>query len=574
MFKKITAYGAHAAVNKFSQAGHKQFKSALKSPETVQRAKLNQILSAVADTDSGISLGIQKGMSWEQYADRLPVSDYNGWSALISAQQQDGRLRLSSSPCARYQPTSGSTSKIKWIPYTQCFLDELDQAISPWMADLYQRFPGIRHGKHYWSLSWVPTSMRTRDNESLNDDLKLLPWWKRIFMASSKAVPDAVAMAETSEDSLFASLCCLLSARDLSFLSVWSPTFALTLLEGLSGHREEIIQILRSGHWGSRAPRLSAVPCPRSPYVADMLNEWDGALHSDFTAQLWPKLTLLSAWDTSTSAIWARQLQQLFPQSAFQGKGLWATEGVVTIPFAGQYPLALTSHFYEFQDFETDRIHPAWDLKAGQVVRPLLTTGSGLLRYGLKDKLNVVSYLDACPCFEFLGRMDGVDMVGEKLSPEIAMELINLFDQSSYRDAGIYPMSLLAIPQQSTEQVQPNQKPSLPYYVLLCETKDASHQPVPSKLQLKEKIRAVLESRLQENFHYRLARELNQLSHAEVYCAPDARSIYQQRGTERGMITGNIKIEPLVLWDGNYSFNCHSGTSPKVLPTATTLEEV
>jgi hypothetical protein len=61
-------------------------------------------------------------------------------------------------------------------------------------------------------------------------------------------------------------------------------------------------------------------------------------------------LALVSAWDTADAAPWAQQLKACFPQAAFEGKGLWATEGVVTIPIDGQYPLAYRSHVYEFED--------------------------------------------------------------------------------------------------------------------------------------------------------------------------------------------------------------------------------
>ncbi|MEK5768551.1 GH3 auxin-responsive promoter family protein, partial [Acinetobacter schindleri] len=93
-----------------------------------------------------------------------------------------------------------------------------------------------------------------------------------------------------------------------------------------------------------------------------------------------------SSWDTAGSKAWAEKLKEKLANVQFEGKGLWATEGVVTIPYNDQYPLAYQSHFYEFEYLEGEKqgqIVPSWQLKQGDVVSPLITSGNGLLRYCL-----------------------------------------------------------------------------------------------------------------------------------------------------------------------------------------------
>jgi len=46
-----------------------------------------------------------------------------------------------------------------------------------------------------------------------------------------------------------------------------------------------------------------------------------------------------------------------------------------------------------------------------------------------------------------------------------------------------------------------------------------------------------------------LARELKQLAPARVLVTPRASEIYRYRCQRRGMAEGNVKIEPLVLWN-------------------------
>src|SRR5690606_26604103 len=184
-----------------------------------------------------------------KFRQRVAVSAYVDWQPFINRQRTSGSHILTTEDCQRHQPTSGSTSQIKWIPYTPAFLHELGQTISPWVADLYQRFPGIRQGRHYWSLSWVPGELRSAA-ASVNDDLQLLPWWKRLFMRHTMAVPEQVSLAPSSELSLFASLCYLCASRDLTLMSVWSPTFLLSLLEQLGRQRDAVAQVLEQGQWG------------------------------------------------------------------------------------------------------------------------------------------------------------------------------------------------------------------------------------------------------------------------------------------------------------------------------------
>ena len=71
----------------------------------------------------------------------------------------------------KFEPTSGSSGHIKWIPYTKSFLKELDCAIGPWLFDLYKQYPEIKNGTHYWALSWIPKEMQEKVS---TDDLEIL----------------------------------------------------------------------------------------------------------------------------------------------------------------------------------------------------------------------------------------------------------------------------------------------------------------------------------------------------------------------------------------------------------------
>jgi GH3 auxin-responsive promoter len=511
--------------------GRHRFEQHLGELESVQRARLARWLSAVSRSPEGQRRGIRADWSWEEFVRQVPVSNYQDYAEVITAQRERKQSLLIDSPVMRYQPTSGSTSGVKWVPYTRMFLDELDQVITAWVGDLYRQFPGQGHGTHYWSLSWIPTEMRSQTAGDINDDMKMLSWGKRLLAYLTQAAPQDIALAETSDDSLFATIAYLAADEHLGFISVWSPTFGLGLLEQMAVWRKELAAALSTGQWGERQARMAGLPCPQSHRAAQLLLQWNGALNAPFFEQLWPQLAVLSAWDTAAAAPWAQKLKGLLPHANFQGKGLWATEGVVTFPFDGRYPLAYLSHFYEFADANDGKIFAPWQLREGQEVIPIMTTGSGFARYQMADVIRVEKPLGQVPCFTFLGRNDGVDLVGEKTSATTAQMV-----QDQLQLDGSMPVTLLALDEARNRT---------PGYVLLVEC-----APEAPREALQAALAEQVEKALQGNFHYKLARELGQLQHAACVALPHMRAIYLDQCRERGMIEGNIKIEPLRHWRG------------------------
>lgn len=520
--------GAHGALGIALAPGKRRFEQGLGHLEQVQRAKLAQLLPAVARVRGG-RLASAADWQWEDFSSRLPVTGWNDWLLLAAEQQRTRTPLLVDSPVVRYQPTSGSTSAIKQIPYTRRFLGELDAAIAPWLGDLYRRFPAIRQGRHYWSVSWLPTALREQFQGDLNDDTQLLATGKRVLAALTQSVPQATSLVETSDGSLFATVAYLVADGDLGMLSIWSPTFGLGLLERIATWREQLAVVLDSGQWPGHFGKTDGLPCPRSPRAAALLRSWNGGPDPEFFRLLWPKLALVSAWDTAAAAPWADALRARLPHASFQGKGLWATEGVVTIPFMDQHVLAYQSHVYEFEDAQDGRILPPWALQPGQQVIPLITTGSGLLRYRMNDVLAVDGVLGSVPSLRFLGRNDGTDLVGEKISTTLAQQMLDAL-ASRYP---IRPVTVLA----AADSVA-----GKPGYLLLAEPTATLGADTAAALV------EDFETGLLAHFHYRLARDLGQLTAARMVLSTDMQGVYVGLRQAAGMIEGNVKIEALTSW--------------------------
>lgn len=422
--------------------------------------------------------------------EKLPITEYSDWEKYIDVHELQSCNICSN--VKRYQPTSGSSSKIKWIPYNSPFLKAIGNTANIWLYDLYQSFPKIKDGSHYWSLSWLPEELRDKLN---NDDSVLLGSLKQKLLSFIFPVPSSVSSERTLSLSLKLTAIYLLKTKDLSLISVWSPTFLFSILDILENKKEELIELIDERFKSDNE-------------LKNRVNMFERINMKE----TWPNLELISSWDTSTSQQYAQQLKNIFSHSQFQGKGLWATEGVVTIPFQGSMHLAYTAHYYEFLCLKSKMILKASDLNVGDKLIPIISTQNGLLRYKLNDELIVSGFNGKCPQLTFVGRLATTDLVGEKIDKTIASQIIDVLN-------GAFIVA-----------IKSPLKKGLPYYALITRGEtDAS-----------------FEDLLLRNFHYKLARELGQLSESKVYSVNDPQKLYVELCTDKGMLLGNIKNEILM----------------------------
>ncbi|MDC0254809.1 GH3 auxin-responsive promoter family protein [Bacteriovoracales bacterium] len=496
-----------------------RFKNGLSLQEKTQKSILENLLKSLSSTPWGKSKLSGKKKNYSGLKEAFPLGHYSDWKHLIE-REMGGERVLGDRPFL-FQPTSGSSHEKKWIPYTPSLMKEFHEAIGPWLFDLFRQYPKIGKGRQYWSLSWLPQEMRQLG--ITNDDLSYFPFFQREILNRCLCCPPSVSLAKTVEASRLATCVYLVSCRDLSFIFIWGPTFLLELLELIFERREALIKMLENGDWGDKKDELSNVPPVKNLETATLLKSFSKKVNTKDIAQLWPELELISCWDTGTSALWALKLKELFPKTNIQGKGLFATEAVVTIPFEGDYLLSYRSHFYEFRCLETGNVFPSWELKEGQRVSPVISSGNGLFRYILKDELLVTTGKKGRLSLVFQGRTEGLDLVGEKLSEGVARKILNELTLDKRK-----PISLLGF---SVEVKRP-------FYLALFEGEEIGEEELKTLENKGEKL-------LKEHFHYRLARELNQLDPLKVKVFPQAIEYYLNLKKKGGMVEGDIKIDLL-----------------------------
>ncbi len=342
-----------------------------------------------------------------------------------AAQQNCAKRRRHDNRILFYQPTSGSTGKVKWIPYTKALQQEFIRAINPWLAGNFIRHKSLFLKRQYWCISpaaplKVPENCTTQDN--FNDDRAYLSKLQR-FVTRTVFVSTPDLSRELTEDEYRKqTLLHLLSAEDLGLISIWHPSFLLILLDYAAQHAEILCEAIATGDWGDDAQH------PKQPRKADKIAK---ALSGRHFEKLWPKLTVISCWDQTRAAGDADKLRQLFPRIQVEGKGLLATEGVVTIPWFGQQQIAaIRSHNLHFKRINTNTIQEetqeleVYQLVPGEHYSVLLSCGNGLEKYSLGDIVRCTGKVGKTPTLEFLYRHGVCDLHGEKLHAAHAEHMI------------------------------------------------------------------------------------------------------------------------------------------------------
>lgn len=525
--KPLAAF-AHGAWLAASLPAWRRFRRALPHPAETQRQLLQRTVTANATSAYGQAHHFDQIRDYADFRARVPIVDYDNLAPWIERLTRGQQGILTSAPVTRLVPTSGSTSGRKLIPFTTGLQQEFTAAVAPWIVDLFSQHPAAIGGVAYWSISpALPPS--SNDPKSaipigFDDDSAYLGRIQQRLAATTFAVPSVLRHVADHKCARYLTLLSLLRARELRLVSVWHPSFFALLLDALPVWWEELLADLADGS----CRRAAGLPASIRAAFDDVTpqpgraNSLRRAGPSDVSA-LWPRLCVVSCWGDGQAGLAIADLRRRLPHLAVQSKGLLATEACVSIPFAGRHPLAVTSHFFEFEDTRGN-IHLVDALRPGQTYSVIVTTGGGLWRYRLGDLVEVDGFVGATPSLRFLGRGASVsDLRGEKLAEAFVTQAIAAACAAS---ACAPAFALLA----------PEQNGGAPRYALFVEG------PTPAELLGK------LETELRRNPHYAYCRDLGQLG--PLHCRPVARGAYRvftEALMAGGKRLGDIKPQSLSM---------------------------
>jgi len=519
------------------------FLAALAWPERSQRRLLRRMLVDLPATRYGREHGAGSRMRTAEEFRQLPVVDYESLRPFVRAIQAGEPDVLGVEPVVVLQPTSGTGAAPKLIPFTRGLQRQFQAALAPWMASLFARRPRLLLGRQYWCVS--PNTRPRAEGPSavpagFADDTEYLGGWQRRLARQLLVTPAELSRVEDPAAFEFLTLLFLVREENVRLISIWHPSFLTVLVNALPGHAVALEASLRSGELPSGLAmsgdtRVSLARRLRpDPARAAVIARMNLASPAE-VRRLWPRLQVISCWTGGEAGTWVARLREWFPEVVIQGKGLLATEGVVTIPWAldGRFVCAVRSHFLEF--LEPDGVHTkrCWEVEPGDTYPVVITTAGGLWRYRLGDLVRVAGRAGRTPCLEFVRREGSVsDICGEKLTRADAERALD----EARAATGVRFSFAVLVPERQGEKAG---------YDLLV-------QPTPgTPRSLLDTCAHVVETALQANFHYRHARRLGQLRPVRVrVIRGDADRQYRTHLLTLGARHGDVKYPVLRIETG------------------------
>ncbi|MDB4887358.1 MAG: autotransporter [Gemmatimonadetes bacterium] len=501
--------------------------AALREPAAAQGAVLERILRGARHSEYGRAHRFARLRGAADFAEGVPLVEHDDlvpWIDRIAAGEANVLTRA---PVRFMEPTGGSSGYMKLVPYTDALLGEFSAATLPWLHDLLTRRPALARGRAYWAItppSRLATSTAGGLAVGMPDDADYFPALLRPLLRRTLAVPASVGRTGPIGTCRYLTLLALLGAPDLAMVSVWSPSFLTLLVDALDESWERLLRDLEHGTVSLPLPRAVAVrlgrDLPAQPRVAQQLRARFGDHAPQDLGEVWEQLALISCWTEGNAWTALQGVRARFPGVEVQGKGLLATEGVVSIPlFDAPWPvLAVTSHYLELLDPRDLRAVPVHLAEVGATYEVALTTGGGLHRYRLRDLVRVEGFHHRTPMISFQGRADRAsDLAGEKLTPALVERAI----ADALHDTGIaVAFAMLA----------PSPAPA-PHYRLFVEGTPTEAAEVAN----------ALDRRLGDAHHYALCRALGQLGAIEGVAVRDGHRRYEGACADRGQRCGSIK---------------------------------
>jgi len=464
----------------------------------VQKNILKHILDRHKSTDFGIKNNFKNITCFEKYQSNVSIQNYESLFPYIQKIMNGEKNILTESEVYMFEKTSGTSSKSKYIPFTKELLTEIHNGTSTWLYDIYQSFPQLLNTSSYWSISPRLGEFETTKGGlpvGLSDESEYFSIIERMFIKELMAVNPGIAKLKVEEFRFHTALD-LLKDHYLGLISVWNPSFLILLLEFIEKNKTVLLRSLFD-HKQIRRNRLKILE-----------NEFSCATIN--FEKVWPNLAFISTWADGHSRAMIWQLKKRFPSVHIQAKGLLMTEGIVSIPLhqINGSVLSYQSHFYEFLPYEetSDQALLHSELEVGKKYIPIITTSGGLYRYKTNDIIEIQSFYNTLPIFNFLGRCDDtVDYFGEKLNAIHIEKILEEFEKKYIKNCRFKMMAPVMIPH--------------PHYGLFLEGEIDQG--------LFKEAENYLELQLSQNHHYLLCKKLQQLHNLKIYLVTNALEVYE-----------------------------------------------
>ena len=391
----------------FCKKSYKDFVSNIKSKSKIRETQVKILLEILKtnknteylktfETGSQILNAENEKELIEKFQNKIPIVNYENIKEFVEKEKSGENNVLLSDKIKLFELTSGSTSDVKYIPYTEKFLKSYMNGVFAWIYNLYQNNKRLFLGSSYWSVSPILKREAVTSGGirvGIEDDTSYFDKVSAFFLNKLFTVPKEIKSIQNMEDFLLITAVFLLLSENLAMISVWSPSFLMILLDFIEKNHKVICQIVKSEDLGTeffadknlgnkkyfqiiqkkyrklwKKNRSKFLINYFEKYKKNILSKNDKTQNLEIMggnnenkivienknsetksgnkivenfvdySVIWEKLSLVSCWaDSDSYEIFIKLKQKLNPNKKninlkFQGKGLMSTECIVSFP--------------------------------------------------------------------------------------------------------------------------------------------------------------------------------------------------------------------------------------------------
>lgn len=391
----------------FCKKSYKDFVSNIKSKSKIRETQVKILLEIlktnknteylkIFETGSQILNAENEKELIEKFQNKIPIVNYEDIKEFVEKEKSGENNVLLSDKIKLFELTSGSTSDVKYIPYTEKFLKSYMNGVFAWIYNLYQNNKRLFFGSSYWSVSPILKREAVTSGGirvGIEDDTSYFDKVSAFFLNKLFTVPKEIKNIQNMEDFLLITAVFLFLSENLTMISVWSPSFLMILLDFIEKNHRGICQIVKSEDLGTeffadknlgnkkyfqiiqkkyrklwKKNRSKFLINYFEKYEKNILSKNDKTQNLEITEKnneneiisenknletksgnkivenfvdysvIWEKLSLVSCWaDSDSYEIFIKLKEKLNPNKKnmnlkFQGKGLMSTECIVSFP--------------------------------------------------------------------------------------------------------------------------------------------------------------------------------------------------------------------------------------------------
>lgn len=391
----------------FCKKSYKDFVSNIKSKSKIREMQVKILLEILKtnknteylktfETGSQILNTENEKELIEKFQNKIPIVNYEDIKEFMEKEKSGESNVLLSDKIKLFELTSGSTSDVKYIPYTEKFLKSYMNGVFSWIYNLYQNNKRLFLGSSYWSVSPILKREAVTSGGirvGIEDDTSYFDKISAFFLNKLFTVPKEIKNTQNMEDFLLITAVFLLLSEHLTMISVWSPSFLMILLDFIEKNHKVICQIVKSEDLGTeffadknlgnkkyfqiiqkkyrklwKKNRSKFLINYFDEYEKNILSKNDKTQNLEITeknneneiiaenknletksgnkivenfvdySMIWEKLSLVNCWaDSDSYEIFIKLKEKLNPNKKninlkFQGKGLMSTECIVSFP--------------------------------------------------------------------------------------------------------------------------------------------------------------------------------------------------------------------------------------------------